>query len=194
MAHVISGPDHLAAVTPLALQSRIKAWFVGLFWGIGHVAGALIIGGLFILMRDLIPIDMISGYSEQLVGVMLIIIGIWAFWRLSHPEKHHHVREISKSKTIYSATLIGLVHGLAGVSHIIGILPTLALPTRTAAILYLSGFAFGTIFTMVTYSMILGFASQKTVSQNRYKLYRRINMVGGVFAIAVGLYWIGLSW
>ena len=29
--HVISGPDHLAAVTPFAIESKKKAWKVGLF-------------------------------------------------------------------------------------------------------------------------------------------------------------------
>ena len=31
MLHVISGPDHLAAVTPFAIESKRKAWKIGLF-------------------------------------------------------------------------------------------------------------------------------------------------------------------
>ncbi|MFA6403349.1 MAG: hypothetical protein WCX31_17255 [Salinivirgaceae bacterium] len=192
--HVISGPDHLAAVTPLALSSRLKSWFVGLFWGLGHVFGALIIGGLFILMRGLIPIDSISEYSEQLVGIILIAIGIWALWKIRHKDHHQHKYELSKSKTMISALSIGIVHGLAGVSHIIGILPTLALPTRADAVFYLTGFTFGTIITMVTYSFILGLITHKTVVLQKHSFYKRINAVGGIFAIAVGLYWIGTTW
>jgi len=41
MLHVISGPDHLAAVTPFAIESKKKAWKVGLFWGIGHLLGII---------------------------------------------------------------------------------------------------------------------------------------------------------
>lgn len=194
MLHVVSGPDHLAAVTPLALSSRRKSWFVGLFWGIGHVVGALLIGGLFILLRGLIPIDLISVYSEQIVGLMLILIGVWAFWKIRHSDTHVHTYEISKSKTYLSAFSIGVIHGLAGVSHIIGILPTLALPTKTDAFLYLGGFAFGTILTMIIYSSILGFISDKTVTNHKYLLYKRISTIGGIFAIMVGVYWIGLTW
>jgi len=194
--HVISGPDHLAAVTPLALSSKLKSWFVGLFWGIGHVFGALIIGGLFILLRDLIPIERISVHSEQIVGVMLIMIGAWAFWRLrkmdTHHEHHHH--DISETKTFVSAIGIGIIHGVAGVSHILGILPTLALPTRADAVIYLIGFAAGTILTMVIYSFILGILSYKSISNHKHILYKRINAVGGIFAILVGLYWIGHTW
>ena len=192
--HVISGPDHLAAVTPLALRSRLKSWFVGLFWGIGHVLGALTIGGLFLMLRELIPIDLISKHSEQLVGLILILIGLWAIWKITrkHEHHHHHLYEISESKTILSALAIGIIHGLAGVSHIVGILPTLALPTRLDAILYLGGFAFGTIFTMVVYSAILGLIAQKTATKQL--IYKRINAVGGIFAIVVGVYWIGSTW
>ena len=190
--HVISGPDHLAAVTPLALSKNLKAWFVGLFWGIGHVLGALIIGGLFILLRELIPIDLISNYSEQAVGIMLIAIGLWAFWKLRRP--HHHHKEISTKKTLISAISIGIIHGLAGVSHIIGILPTLALPSRFDAVMYLVGFALGTIITMVIYSYLLGLITKKTVSLQKPILYKHINVIGGVFAILVGIYWIGLTW
>ncbi|PKP10171.1 MAG: hypothetical protein CVU09_08570 [Bacteroidetes bacterium HGW-Bacteroidetes-4] len=189
--HVISGPDHLAAVTPLALSSRLKSWFVGLFWGIGHVLGALVIGGLFILMRDLIPLELISKHSEQLVGLILIIIGIWAFWRINRKDNHHHSYKISQSKTMLSAISIGIIHGLAGVSHIIGILPTLALPTKADAILYLAGFAAGTIITMIAFSGILGLITHKAVIQQKHLLYKRINATGGIFAILVGLYWIG---
>lgn len=192
VVHVISGPDHLAAVTPLALSNRLKSWLVGLSWGIGHVAGALIIGGLFIAMREFIPIELISNYSEQIVGVMLICIGIWTFWRIKHSH-HQHSHELSTTKTFFSAITIGIIHGLAGVSHIISILPTLALPTRFDAYLYLSGFALGTIISMVAYSLLLGLITHK-IAAPKPLLFKRIYAVGGIFAIVVGIYWIGLTW
>ena len=37
--HVWSGPDHLAAVAPLAVRGRRRSWAVGMRWGIGHSAG-----------------------------------------------------------------------------------------------------------------------------------------------------------
>lgn len=76
--HVVSGPDHLAAVTPLAIETRRKVWKIGLFWGFGHLVGMLLIGLLFMTFREFIPIEKISGHSEQLVGVVLIAIGPWA--------------------------------------------------------------------------------------------------------------------
>ena len=58
--HVVSGPDHLAAVTPLAIETRRKVWKIGLFWGFGHLTGMLLIGLLFLLFRQYIPIEKIS--------------------------------------------------------------------------------------------------------------------------------------
>ena len=74
--HVLAGPDHLAAVTPFAIESKRKAWKVGLYWGLGHLAGMICIGILFYFFREIIPIEKISEFSEQLVGFVLIAIGI----------------------------------------------------------------------------------------------------------------------
>jgi len=52
VAHVVTGPDHLAAVTPLAIDSRKKSWIVGLSWGLGHTLGMLLIGLLFVLFNS----------------------------------------------------------------------------------------------------------------------------------------------
>ena len=87
--HVISGPDHLAAVTPFAIESKKKAWKVGLFWGIGHLLGMLSIGVLFLMFKDLIPIEKISLHSEKMVGVILIGLALWIFYKILKDEKQH---------------------------------------------------------------------------------------------------------
>lgn len=96
MLHVISGPDHLAAVTPLVIETKKKVWKIGFFWGLGHLLGMLIIGVLFLLFKDIIPVDAISAYSEQLVAIVLIGVGLWAFYRIFYEKKKHvhpHVHE-----------------------------------------------------------------------------------------------------
>lgn len=87
--HVISGPDHLAAVTPFAIESKKKAWKVGLFWGIGHLLGMLSIGVLFLAFKELIPIEKISLHSEKFVGVILISLALWIFYKIFKEEKQH---------------------------------------------------------------------------------------------------------
>ncbi len=87
--HVISGPDHLAAVTPFAIESKKKAWKVGLFWGIGHLLGMLSIGVLFLIFKELIPVEKISMHSEKMVGIILIGLALWIFYKIFKDEKYH---------------------------------------------------------------------------------------------------------
>nr|NQU93355.1 sulfite exporter TauE/SafE family protein [Bacteroidota bacterium] len=225
-AHVLSGPDHLAAVTPLAIESKKRSWGIGMAWGIGHTLGILIIGVLFIMFRDLIPVEAISEHSEQLVGIMLILIGIWTILKIhlkifpkkhAHPhihdnekgefihihthnhdlghthsedEAHLHVHNKNYRQNIRAALAVGIFHGVAGVSHLFAILPTLALPTKLDAAMYLTGFGIGTIGAMVIFSAILGFVAIKTSESKRAKAYTILRVAGGSVAIIVGMWWI----
>lgn len=186
--HVVSGPDHLAAVTPLAIENKQKSWLVGFTWGLGHTIGVGIIGVLFILFRDLIPVETISAYSEQIVGALLIVIGLWIFYRIfSH--KPHKIIETKKNDAL-SALGIGVIHGVAGVSHLIGILPSLALPTRGDSISYILGFGVGTILTMIAYSAIMGMVSHRAAKKDHKKLLLGIRIAGSTIAVLVGIFWI----
>ena len=225
-AHVLSGPDHLAAITPLAIESKKKSWGIGLAWGIGHTLGILIIGILFLLFRDIIPIEAISEHSEQLVGVMLILIGLWAILKVrlkifpkkhAHPHihknesgdfvhihkhdhddahvhsdkiAHKHAHQKSYRQNVFAALGVGVFHGVAGVSHLLAILPTLALPSTFDAVMYLTGFGVGTIGSMVVFSAILGFVAEKTSEQKRAKAYTILRIAGGLVAILIGVWWI----
>lgn len=225
--HVISGPDHLAAVTPLAIESRQKSWIIGFSWGIGHTLGALIIGVLFIFFKQYISIDLISSHSEQIVGIILIGIGFWAIWNVlrnashdhhKHPhihldqspyvhshlhshsvhyhlkaEAHLHKHEKPIRQNIFAAISVGILHGFAGVSHLIAILPTLAFTTTFQSGMYLGGFGAGTIIAMILYAAIMGYIAHRSQREKTGTLYRKIRLAGGGLAIIVGMFWIGLS-
>jgi len=194
--HVISGPDHLAAVTPLAIEEKKKSWLVGLSWGIGHTLGILIVGLLFIAFKEFIPVEKISMYSEQIVGIVLIIIGIRAFYHLWKHTKElahtHHHKNLSK-RSILAALTVGTIHGLAGVSHLLAIIPTLALPTRIDSVMYLSGFGVGSISAMVIYAFSLGFITYTFSTAKKAGIVRGMSILGGFAAIFVGIFWIGAS-
>jgi ABC-type nickel/cobalt efflux system permease component RcnA len=228
-AHVLSGPDHLAAVTPMAIESRRKAWGIGLAWGAGHTLGILIIGILFLLFRDVIPVERISEHSELLVGIVLILIGAWAISKVfikqqrrhhTHPhihtagseiyvhlhdhrhnenidhlagDAHSHGHARLHRQNLKASLGVGIFHGLAGVSHLLAILPTLALPTKMDAALYLIGFGVGTLAAMMLFAAILGFASGKTSMLGRAKTYNTMRIAGGAVAILIGIWWIVLA-
>ncbi len=186
--HVISGPDHLAAVTPLAIESQKRAWRVGFAWGLGHTLGVFIIGILFLLFKDYIPVEIISSYGEQIVGILLILIGAWIFYRIFSKKPSHKIE--TRKNDSWTALGIGVIHGVAGVSHLIGILPSLALPTKADSISYILGFGVGTIITMVVYSAIMGLMSQSAAAKNQKKLLLGIRLIGSAAAVLVGIFWI----
>lgn len=195
-----------------------------MFWGIGHTVGMLLIGILFFYFRNLIPVDFISGQSEKIVGIILIIIGGWVFFRLakkkrssnkhSHihlhqntqgePYAHFHVHQHtgdsghnhthSQKQGILTAAGIGTVHGFAGVSHLISLLPTMAFANKGEAVMYLIGFAGGTILSMILFSTVLGIMGKKASNNSNYRLYHLLNIVSASVAVFVGLFWIYQSW
>src|SRR5690349_17576193 len=163
--HVWSGPDHLAAIAPLAVRRPRRAWVPGARWGFGHSAGVGIIGLLSLWLRGWLPVDLLSSWGERFVGVMLFGIGLWALRRAlkqnvhahehehggdkhvhlhthSHKDATHHNRGDSHQHT-HAPLGIGMLHGLAGSSHLLGVLPSLALPTTGQAIAYLVAFGVG---------------------------------------------------
>jgi len=222
--HVVSGPDHLAAVSPLVIENKLRAWIVGLGWGIGHTSGMLSVGLLLLLFRNYIPIEAISASSETIVGFVLLGIGIWALYRIfGNPHKHNHLHPHSHAtsqgesfthihthnhpdvnmhlhlhkKTVnqsfISASMIGLIHGMAGFSHLLGLLPTLAFKSSAESVFYLIGFGFGTIVSMILFSIMLGFVAFKTENSNRPLLFRGVQLTGAFASILVGIYWISTS-
>jgi len=219
LAHVLSGPDHLAAVTPFSINFRKKAWIIGFSWGLGHTLGALLIGVVFVMFKEYIPVELIASNSERIIGIMLILIGGWAISRTflksplkkhAHPhihtqpqpiihihkhdhqdsEEHDHEHKITTRQTSMTAMGIGVFHGLAGFSHLLAVLPSLVLPGKVEPIIYLSAFGIGTIFTMVTFTYSLGVIAYKLEATKRYKLLTRASFSGGIIAILIGIIWL----
>lgn len=217
--HVITGPDHLAAVAPLAIESNKKAWKVGLSWGGGHITGMLLIGVLYLIFKDLIPFKKISEHSEFMVGFVLIFIGIWSFFRIfrkthhhAHPhvhqtsssfahvhkhhhhenEKHEHPHNVKVKNGVISSFLIGTLHGFAGVSHFILLLPTLSFQSTTQSSLYISGFALGTLIAMTSFAFLTGTLAKKFEIMHDGKAFTLLRTIAGLFAMVIGIYWLTL--
>lgn len=211
--HVWSGPDHLAAVAPLAVRRARRAWLSGARWGLGHSAGVAVVGLLSLLLRDLISVEWLSLWGERLVGVMLVGIGFWAFRmaarqhlhahehehdgsRHVHLHTHHHAHapaQVVAHEHTHAAFGIGTLHGLAGSSHFLGVLPALAFSTKLQAVAYLLAFGFGTIAAMASFSWGLGWVTVRWGT--RWLLaYRSLMQTAGVVAVGVGCFWIVNSW
>lgn len=206
LLHVISGPDHLGAVAPLALVSRKNAWLEGLRWGCGHSLGVVLIGAAALLFRSIFPLTLVSAGGERLVGVLLIGVGVWTWFQarkitihchshehdgVVHDHVHLHISNPRKSahRHFHAALGIGTLHGIAGSSHLIGVLPTLAFPTWLQSAAYLAGFCGGTMVAMSGFASGLGWIAQR-FSARGWMIYRGMMMTSSICAIALGGWWI----
>lgn len=211
--HVLSGPDHLAAVAPLSLNPRRRAWLTGMRWGLGHSAGVLIVGVLSLTLRGLLPLDLLSSWAERLVGVVLLGIGIWGLRNAltshvhvhehshggqphahihvhGHETAHSHQAATSKVHThSHTAFAVGTLHGLAGSSHFLGVLPAMAFPSTAQAAGYLIAYGLGSILAMAIFSTAMGWMTQGLASTGA-NAYRVVMTTSSVVALAVGGYWL----
>ncbi|MGH9346892.1 MAG: High-affinity nickel transporter [Vicinamibacterales bacterium] len=174
VVHVLSGPDHLAAVAPLAIADRRRGWLAGGTWGVGHTSGVMTIAVLAVLLRDALPpVEAISAWSERLVGAALIAVGFWALragLRIrTAPHTHGRVRHVHvhvgagrrltrRLGHAHASFLMGVLHGIAGSSHFLGVLPALALPTTAGALAYIAAFGAGSILAMTGFGAAVGAA------------------------------------
>jgi len=202
--HVLSGPDHLAAVAPLAVEERGRGWIAGWTWGMGHASGVVVVAVLAVLLRDVLPsIDVISAWSERLVGGALVGIGLWAFRRSARvqPARHRHGRLshdhlhvqagptwIRRLGHAHASFCLGVLHGVAGSSHFFGVLPALALPTRGAALAYIGAFGVGTVVAMTAFAAAAGSAGAR--AGNGPRAHRAMMMAAAVLAVVVGGVWL----
>lgn len=182
LLHVFSGPDHLAAVAPLAADGDRRGWRSGLQWGVGHTAGVLLIATLLLLLKEQLPLDLISAYSERVVGMSLIGVGIWGVWKAT--------RVVMTSHSHPGASFaMGTIHGLAGSSHLFGVLPALAFSARADAMFYLAGFGVGAIAGMSGFAAGMGLLAVR-VSLHSQRRYRGLLYASSAAALVIGGFWL----
>jgi hypothetical protein len=194
LVHALSGPDHLSAVAPLVVEERRRGWTTGLLWGMGHSVGVWGVGLLALALRGLLPVDRLSSVSERLVGAVLIGVGLWGLrrvWRArssgrtSEASHHHHL----PARPSLAALWIGTLHGLAGSSHLLGILPALALPSAAASMAYVAAFGLGSIAAMVAFSSALGLVALRLTARGA-GAYQAVLATFSALSIVVGGWWL----
>jgi hypothetical protein len=205
--HVLSGPDHLAAVAPLAAADRGRGWLSGWTWGLGHASGVIVVALLAVLMRDALPpVEALSAWSERIVGVALIALGAWMLRRsmriAATPHvhggmTHEHLRVeagpawVRRLGHAHASFYLGVLHGVAGSSHFFGVLPALALPDRSAALLYLAAFGGGSIAAMTGFAAAVGAAGGRLGAGTAG--HRLMMRMAATFALVVGGWWLAIG-
>lgn len=216
--HVFTGADHLAALLPLSVGRRLRAFAVGARWGVGHSAGVLLIALLAVLLRERLSLELVGAWGERLVGVMLVALGALGIREALrvrihvHPHAHedgghahlhlhgpattHAPNAAVASPTLHrhahTAFAAGTLHGIAGTAHILGVLPAVAMPNAVASGTYLAAFALGSILAMGSFSAIVGEASGRSTASTP-RLLKGLMYASGSLTILVGLAWIAFA-
>ncbi len=201
VVHTLSGPDHLAAVAPLALgpEGGSAPSRLGALWGLGHGLGILIFG---LILRAFLPEDGIKAFStvaELVVGLSLIALGAWAINRSRRvrqlPPGQSSIDEpgISAGQeaaagaggTSRTALGIGALHGLAGGQHALALVPALGMQTGEG-VLYLLGYVLAAIAAMAGVTLLVARFGKRFSDFNPSTPLRWT----GCAAIGVGVVWI----
>lgn len=202
-AHVLAGADHMAVVAPLAARRPARAWGAGLRWGAGHAAGVALVGAAALLFRELLPLDAVSSWSERLVGMSLVGVGLWVLMGLvrryhrrppsgggdGRRHRPHGPDATGPDAEGRAAVAVGVLHGTAGGAHLVGVLPALALSTRTAAGAYIVAFGLGTISAMTLFAYGVGVLERRSASVGA-RARNGFMAACALTSIAVGVWWL----
>ena len=203
--HVIGGADHLIAMAPSSITKPKLALKNGLSWGLGHSSGVIILSILAIFFKDIAHLSKLSYFAEFLVGISLLIIGSIAIKNsfkfnihthqhehnngISHKHFHYHKsRDKRHNRHSHALTSLGILHGLAGGSHLIAVIPALALPMQEA-FAYLIAYLIGSTIIMIFFTYLISLSTMKAGQSIIKKLFA---FAGGI-SFAMGIFWIQKS-
>ena len=198
----MGGADHLVAMTPFSLRQPVAALRAGLAWGAGHSIGVVVLALAAIGLKDLVHIEAMSAWAEFLVGVALLVVGglavRTAFGLKLHSHEHHHkgasihrhlhlhVRGQSNHRRhAHAVSGLGLLHGLAGASHLLAVIPALALPPL-GAFAYLLAYLGGSIAAMAAVVSTLSFLTLRSGA----RMLPWLVGCTGALSIATGAIWL----
>jgi hypothetical protein len=189
--------DHLAAVATLTTGERSlgRGLRLGLAWGLGHTTTLLLIGGSVGLLGWVISPEL-AGRFEQVVGAMLIALGLnlgLRLWReryhehslthgsgMSHVHIHHHAHDKAEPRSI----AVGMVHGLAG-SAAMALLASQAMPSPAWGLVYIALFGVGSIVGMALLSGAVAF-SVSALPERLSGFHRALNGVAALASVLIG--------
>ena len=196
--------DHMLAVASFVSRkpSVEGAMRFGARWGFGHAMAVLAAGSILLLLGVRMPAGW-DAAAEALVGVMLVGLGAWAITsaRRLHahgrgPHAGMHAHATGREPHIHlddhdrgGITFVGLLHGLAGTSGAIALLPVTLMDAPWLGVGYLALFGIGVTIAMTAFAAVAAVAMRRAARES-VAWARRVATGVGLGAIATGLVWI----
>lgn len=208
--------DHMVAVTTFVSRRPTlgAAGRFGLRWGLGHSVAVLLAGGALLATGIRWPARY-DALGEGLVGLMLVGLGCWALVasrklhlhsveehgghahlhlhddagrRHRHP--HHDAGAAHHPHEHGGITLVGLLHGLAGTTGVVALVPVTMMDRVGLGLGYLTAFGAGVTTAMTLFALAAAAIMRRTTARSLV-LGRRAVAAVGVSGIGVGLWWLG---
>lgn len=189
--HVVTGPDHVAALAPFSVEAQRRAWTVGLRWGVGHSIGIVGVALVLVYARDWLGVWVLAvGRGDFLVAGVLVAVGLWGLWHGRRSAQVFERESVAHRHVHATAALsIGTLHGLVGTGATFAVLPAVALGSFAESAVFLSGFSLGTIASMSGIAWLLGMLAPR---DELGLAYRRVFFVASSVSLVLGLVWLGL--
>jgi len=214
-------PDHISVISTQLLKNNnsgdnskklylrkltVIASLKGALWGMGHTSSIILIGLLVAGLSLSIHDNFFIG-AEIMVGLLLIVLGIFTFTNKSifkgkhtHPHKHsdishihYHTHNDENHKHGHKAYLIGVIHGLAGSGSLVALAAS-TMNGMDMVIYFLILFGMGSIIGMSVASGVLGLPFILSSKISSVTKYLRYAIAGISFVIGINIILkIGLS-
>jgi ABC-type nickel/cobalt efflux system permease component RcnA len=188
--------DHMLAVS--AFVSRRPAVSAaarfGARWGLGHSVAVLAAGGVLLALGVRWP-ERWDAAGEAVVGAMLVGLGVWAIISARrmrrHAEAHAHgtAHTHDHAHDHHGITVVGFLHGLAGTSAAVALVPVTMLDRASAGIGYLAAFGIGVTAAMTLFAMVAAVAVRRAAERSDLWGRRAAALVGSA-AMITGVIWI----
>ncbi|HEU5218870.1 MAG TPA: hypothetical protein VFU23_09435 [Gemmatimonadales bacterium] len=180
--------DHMVAVTAFVSHRPTvpAALAFSLRWGLGHSV-AVFAAGAILLATGLSWSPGLSGVLEGAVGVALVAVGVWS---LRTARKLHPLHPAEHAMHRHGITSVGLLHGLAGTSAVVALIPVTLLHDTGLGLAYLALFGVGVTAGMAVFAVVAALAMRRAAGDS-LQWGRRVASGAGVGSVAVGLWWLG---
>ena len=188
--------DHIMAVTTLSVKRPTIKHSMSFCrsWAIGHGVALLVISSVVLLIGQAIALS-VSHIAEQLVGVVLIVIGLWVLGDTLCSRKQTHIQQIENNRShehtphehTRSATLVGLLHGTAGSAPLLALLPMSKLVSPWLVLSYILLFGLGVLVAMLLFGGLLSRLFQFAANRGK-QVISGIRLVIALGSVAYGLF------
>jgi len=211
--------DHMVAVTAFVSRrpALLTALGFGFRWGAGHSL-AVLGAGAILVASGLRWSPEWQPFLEAAVGLALIAVGIWAMratrnLHLHRPTEHGdhahlhlhrgaalthgHPHGAAAPHPIHhhpkGITAVGMIHGLAGTSAVVALVPVTLAREPWLGLAYLMAFGIGVTVGMSVFALVAALALRRAASAS-LEWGRRTVRLAGVASLGVGLWWLTRAW